>query len=492
MGVFRWMTGEPTEREKYAAKLALVETEHHVGLPALEPRAGRLYGEALPRGVRMARPYGDRAQTNYWMRPGDVMRMRYQPGQIILGKLGGQALGWLDDRPMVTIAGARAGKTSTVLKPNLLDYPGSMFVLDPKAELARETAAARAARGHAVFVLDPFGQSGIPSASFNVLAELDPDSENIIDDVAAITEALIPEDGGGHANRHWTDSARTLTKGIILFTLTLPPSERNFTTVRELLSLTYPRLVDAVAKAHEAGMPPGREFYVDNSAAVETLTRAMASVEDRFGGILAGIGRRFTNTPPVERGSIFSTAAANTDFFDSAPMRRVSRHSDFSLSALREGRPTAVYLVLPVGRLESHFRWLRLIVQQLCTTLEGYGTYPRDRAPIVMMLEEFAVLGHMSIMERAAAYFPGFGLKLWAVLQDITQLRRNYQNGWETFLGNAGVVQCFANGDEATLEYIQRHRRPDRAVRASHGAVPEQPRPASHDRGIAPGRGAAS
>ncbi len=73
-----------------------------------------------------------------------------------------------------------------------------------------------------------------------------------------------------------------------------------------------------------------------------------------------------------------------------------------------------------------------------------------------MMLEKFTVLGHMPILERAAAYFPGLGLKLWAVLQDITQLIRYCQKGYETFLGNAGLVQCFANGDQATLEYIER------------------------------------
>jgi len=71
------------------------------------------------------------------------------------------------------------------------------------------------------------------------------------------------------------------------------------------------------------------------------------------------------------------------------------------------------------------------------------------------MMEEFATLGHMEIMERAAAYFPGFGVKLWAILQDVTQLQRYYKTSWETFLGNAGLVQCFANGDEATLAYIE-------------------------------------
>ncbi len=113
-----------------------------------------------------------------------------------------------------------------------------------------------------------------------------------------------------------------------------------------------------------------------------------------------------------------------------------------------------VFLCLPVGRMETHYRWLRLIVQLSCVALEKLGAYPRNKPPILFMTEEFATLGHMEIMERAAAYFPGYGIKLHAVLQDITQLTRYYHSGWETFLGNAGLIQCFANGDQSTLDYI--------------------------------------
>ena len=95
-----------------------------------------------------------------------------------------------------------------------------MLVLDPKGELAR-TARLRRALGHDVYVLDPFGQSGEPSACFNALAELDPESRTIVDDVASITHALIVDDGDARS-RHWNDSARALLTGIILLTLTLP------------------------------------------------------------------------------------------------------------------------------------------------------------------------------------------------------------------------------------------------------------------------------
>jgi hypothetical protein len=235
----------PTEREKWASPFALSRTQPHLGLPALDARSRDLYERALPRGVLAPRFAPDRPPLNYWMPPYQLAQYAYLPGQIILGKFANRLIGYLDDRPQITIAGARAGKTSTVLEPNLHLYPGSMLVLDPKAELAK-TARLRRALGHDVFVLDPFGHSGEPSACFNALAELDPDSWTIVDDVASITQALIVDEGDTRS-QHWNNSAQALLKGIILLTLTFPEGERNLVTVRELLSLTNARLLSAVA-----------------------------------------------------------------------------------------------------------------------------------------------------------------------------------------------------------------------------------------------------
>ena len=441
------------ERDRWA-HAGVSDTARHIGLPALDVRSRALYENALPRGVLLPRLQPDRPQLNDWMAPHELMQHAWLPGQIMLGKFGGQYLGYLDDRPQITIAGARAGKTSTVLEPNIYLYPGSMLVLDPKGELAR-IGILRQALNHRVYVLDPFGQSGIASACFNALAELDIESWTLVDDVAAIAQALIVDDGDARS-RHWVDNARTLLVGIILLVLTFNEAERNLVTVREVLCLTYAPLVAAI----KAGKRPSKEskrskqFYDDNRLGVETLLRTMGKQTDRFGGVLAAIGNRFLQTPQTERGSFFSTASVQTDFLDSLPMRAISRASDFRLSSLRDGVPTSIFLCLPVGRMQSHSRWLRLIVQMACVVLERMGTYPRGRTPILFMMEEFATLGHMEIMEAASAYFPGFGIKLWAVLQSVSQLKRHYAQGWELFLGNAGLVQCFANGDQTTLEYL--------------------------------------
>lgn len=119
-----------------------------------------------------------------------------QPERYVTG---GTPIGIADDRHLLTIAGSRAGKVRSALIPNLLTYPadGSMVIVDPKGELALETASYRAKlRGHQVAVLDPFGLAGeLPSRyrrAFNPLRLLiDGDSKLLTSNAALISEALV-------------------------------------------------------------------------------------------------------------------------------------------------------------------------------------------------------------------------------------------------------------------------------------------------------------
>jgi type IV secretion system protein VirD4 len=451
--MFDWLK---TEQQKYRIPVRKMPLQSFPALQSFDLRSQELYNTGLPRGALVARLEKDRERINYWMSPAGLLQHEYKPGQILLGKFSGRLLGHMDDRPMITTAPSRVGKTSTVIEPNLYTYPGSMLVLDPKGGLAKH-APYRRALGHQVIVLDPFGASSEPSASFNPLAELDPDDPAIVDDVQSVANALVPDDGDPKS-RHWNDSARKLISGVIFLTLTRKESERNLVVARELLTLSYKPLLDAARFQMEKSMADAtkgekKNFYSANSQALELLLKGMLSTRDRFGGIAAAIGDRFLNMPEGERGNVFSTAATHTDFLDSLLLRRTLLKSDFKLDALRSDRPTTIFLCLPVGRIEPHKRWLRLVVQLACISLERMGAYPRDRTPILFLMEEFATLGHMDYMEHAAAYFPEFGVKLWVILQNLSQLKSHYRTSWQTILGNAGLIQLFANGDDDTLRY---------------------------------------
>ena len=60
----------------------------------------------------------------------------------------------------------------------------------------------------------------------------------------------------------------------------------------------------------------------------------------------------------------------------------------------------------------------------------------------------------MESIEKAAGQIAGFGVKLWPVIQDLTQLQRDYREAWETFMGNAGLLTFFGNTDLTTTEHI--------------------------------------
>ncbi len=433
---------------------------------AVDPRLGRapprgleresqeLLEHALPRGLPFGREEQNRSERAEWASVEEIQSLKHKPGDILLGKFNGQRLGYMDDKPMLTVASARSGKSSTVIVPTLLTYPGSALVLDPKGELAGATAKhRREVLKQDVYVLDPFGCTEFDSACFNVLEELDPSSKHLIDDVDKITQSMILREGRDAEADHWTGSAQLLTRGLDLYALRLPKAQQHLGTVRQLMTLSYPPLLAAAKEAVKAVQKGEGAGPSEAEIAQRILFKSMADSGDQFFGALAAAGQSFLRKYERERSSIMSTAETQTRFLDSPLLREVSRRSDFRLSALRE-KNTTIYLCMSVGEMESHYRWLRLIVRQALTELERQGPYPRGKLPILFLMEEFASLGHMPIMEQAAAYFPGFGVKLWMVLQDLSQLKRHYPESWQTMIGNAGLVQFFATTDPVTNDYI--------------------------------------
>ena len=179
----------------------------------------------LPRGLeKPTRAVGrDRGLSARWLAAEELTPDGWPAkGGLLLGTRSGRVIGWKDDRHLLTIAGSRAGKGVSLIIPNLIAYEGSAVIIDPKGENAARTAGRRGNGTKAggpglkqdVYVLDPFGESGLPSASFNPLKALDARSEEVVEDIGLFADALIthPEQG----ERHWTESAQALIRALIL------------------------------------------------------------------------------------------------------------------------------------------------------------------------------------------------------------------------------------------------------------------------------------
>jgi type IV secretion system protein VirD4 len=374
----------------------------------------------------------------------------WHPGLFLLGRdHHGRYLGHDDDRHILTVAGSRAGKGVSLICPALLYWPGSVIAIDPKGELATLTASRRSAIGSTwstpmdpgqgkVFVLDPYGRASGPAeqfrAAFNPLADLDAATGRGLDMAWQIADALIIQSAGDGS--HWTQSARTFLRGLILYVAASePPASRTLIRARELLT--------------------------QDMESFNVMLEAMR----KQGGLIEQTASAMLSKPVNERYSVVSTCETQTAFLVGESMRQVLSGSDFRLEDLKTGRLT-VYLCLPATRLATHGRWLRLFVALAMEAMERTGPLPAGKARVLFCLDEFAALGHMESVEKAAGQTAGFGVKLWPVIQDLTQLQRDYKEAWETFMGNAGLLTFFGNTDVTTTEHIAKRLGDAEVIRA--------------------------
>ncbi|PHS21245.1 MAG: hypothetical protein COA84_15960 [Robiginitomaculum sp.] len=112
-----------------------------------------------------------------------------------------------------------------------------------------------------------------------------------------------------------------------------------------------------------------------------------------------------------------------------------------------------IYLVLPADRLHPFARWLRLLIQQ-AITVNARNIAEKPENPVLFILDEMAALGKLSMIEQAYGLMAGFGIQLWGIVQDFSQLESLYGKGWQSFVANTGMINYFGSTDRMTAEYF--------------------------------------
>jgi type IV secretion system protein VirD4 len=353
---------------------------------------------------------------------------------------------------IVTIAPTGSGKGRDILIPALLDETMrdlSCLVVDPKGQLAAVTGPEAARMGKRVIMLNPFkiwpecigpgaerfrGLENLCDfeAAYNPLATLDPASDAFVPDAEAFAQAIVYQE---HEGDHWTDSARDLVTGLILYAAVHgTAAEKNLAWVRSTIC-NRTRLFSLAAQFH------GDDVLLASNDANEFIAQKLG----RFGEPEAKDNK--------EIGSIISTAVTQTSFMGNGAISKNLLAGSFLFRELRE-RPTVLYLILPGRRLKTCSRWFRLIVGAALNEL--MDEQKTRGLSVLLMLDEFAQLGPMKAIEDAFGIARDYALTLWPVLQDLNQLKRDYKDGWETMLANAGALQIFRPQDNTTAEYVSK------------------------------------
>jgi type IV secretory pathway TraG/TraD family ATPase VirD4 len=405
----------------------------------------------------------DRVGTAEWFPPAEFAgSYPYEEGMFWLGRspLGGEPIGYIDDRHICLVSGSRSGKGTTTIINNLCLWPGSVVVVDPKGENATVTAARRGpgskyceGMGQAVHVLDPFRVAEVDESlrsRFNPLDALNPDDPLVVDEAGRLADAIVVVNKDA-SEPFWDESARTLVKGLILHVISSPQFEgrRNLVTVREL-----------IARGDHEGVATLRGMGVEDVPSAQGILWEGVSRNPAFGGIVSGIGETLVNMAVNSSRlfeSVLQVAHRNTEFLDSPGMRACVSASDFRLSDLKtDPNGVSIYLSLPQRYMPEHYRWLRMMIALIVTEMEAVKGQPACGHRVLLFLDEFAGLKRMEVIENAVAQIAGFGVTLFFVLQSLEQLEKVYGKGWETFLGCSAIKLFFAIDDKFTREYVSR------------------------------------
>jgi type IV secretion system protein VirD4 len=396
-----------------------------------------------------------------WASLPEVINHRFSAGDIFLGRpklfIGGmlRPVGIRTERHMITIAGTGSGKSTAALIPNLCLHEGSALVIDPKGELAKVTAIRRGpgdgpgkGLGQGVHVVDPYSLTQFASSSYNPFHEMEHVSRDNPDAAVSyagkIAEALVKP--MSEKESYWDDAAKTFIRGLVLYVHAHEDQKRrNLLRLRELVMQGDVEGYDAAVKAGVEGIRKLTPFDV----LMEKMKLARGGPH---GDAIASAAGSIDMMGEGQRGSVITTAQEHTAFLDIPEIRKVSESCDFLLQDFKTDFKT-VYLVLPINSLKGQEgRWLRMFVLLFIDMMMRVQQAPSP--PVLLAIDEFPSLGRLEGIETVAPVMRSYGVRFWAVAQDISQLQAVYPDCWTGFIGGAEAVQFMGVNHPATAEFI--------------------------------------
>ncbi len=351
----------------------------------------------------------------------------------VIGRFGGRLLTSDDLRPTLVTGGTRSGKGRGHVLPTLLGWTHSVMVHDPKRELWDLTAGWRAEFSH-VLRLDPRDAG---SVRWNPLAEIRPGPGELAQVQRLV--AILSDSGGARDDEAiWDKAASEILEAVILHVLHVAPdADKTLLKVRDLLA-DLDRSAEVMRRTlHRLG-PEGPETH----PFIRTAVIGYAAMHDRF------------------RTSVQGTARSYLKWLAGDDLEAVLSQSDFSLGDLMcAAAPVSLYVqVAPADSvaLKPYVRLLFYAASQALTAEEKRDAEGREkRRPLLMLMDEFPLLGRLAFFEKALRLLSGYGIKTMFVAQSLNDIVETY-GPHNTLLDNCAIYTAFSALDPVTQDKVSK------------------------------------
>lgn len=360
--------------------------------------------------------------TARWAEARDVKKMglRSKHG-MLLGKYKGKFLVADGYQHCLLFAPTGSGKGVGFVIPNLLFWRDSVIVHDIKLENYEITSGWRQKHlKQKVFLWNPADPDGI-SHCYNPMDWISKKPGKMVDDVQKICNFLLPE------QEFWQNEARALLCGVMLY---LVADDNKPTTLGEVVRTLR------------------NDDVVYNLAVIlDTMGKKIHPVA--YMNIAA-----YLQKPDKERGSVTSTANSSLELWANPLIDTTTATSDFNLNEFKL-TPHTLYAGLTPDNISRLKPLMGIFYQQAAAFFTAHTPKPNEKIGVLMLMDEFPTLGKMEQFQAGIAYFRGYRVRLFLIIQDTEQLKGIYEeSGMNSFLSNSTYRVTFAANNMETANLI--------------------------------------
>jgi len=343
---------------------------------------------------------------------------------------------------VLAFAPTRSGKGVGLVIPTLLSWPHSVVCYDIKGENWALTAGWRQQyAGNTVLKFDPAAQDG-SCARFNPLAEIRLGEDREVGDAQNIATMLVDPDGKGLAD-HWAKTSQALLTGAVLHCCYVQRQETG----------------------HAATLADVDELLAHPEMDIQAVLERMLEYPHLGGGlhpVVARAARTLLNLSGKELSSVVSTALSFLSLYRDPVVAGNTGRSDFRIRDLmHHAGPVSLYLVVRPADADRLRPLVRLVITQIVRRstermrFENGKSMADYRHRLLLLIDEFASLKRLPVIEEALAFMAGYGLKAYLIVQDLQQIHSAYGRD-EGLIGNCHLRIAYAPNKLETAELLSR------------------------------------
>ena len=336
---------------------------------------------------------------------------------------------------VLVVGTSGAGKTRSIVSPNILQAAGSYLIVDPKGNLYGKYSQYLKARGYKVRKLN-FAQPDDPkTCRYNLFQYIR--SEKDILKLANTIIANTKGEGEKSTEDFWVKAERLLYCALIGYIYyEAPEEEQNFATMLEFLN------------ASEA-----REDDESFQNAVDLLFEELEREKPEHFAVRQY--KKYKLAAGKTAKSILISCGARLAPFDIQELRDIMAYDEMELDQLGERR-TAMFVI--ISDTDDTFNFIVAIMYtQLFNLLcdkaddEHNGRLPYH---VRLLLDEFANIGQIPKFDKLIATIRSREISASIILQSQSQLKTIYKDASETILGNCDTMLFLGGKEGSTLKEI--------------------------------------